>query len=309
MSTRDKPCAVNDHSDCDEFDRLLEQSSVGTRAARENQARTPAEAYQRLEEHLRSGRPDRCGDVDDFLLHMVRWYSAERDAEGTVLGWMHLAVHAQVGTCKHSLRWSSVHPDRPPDVTPTWDIPWPLAVILVIDLKLDAVPKIVQTLHDREMFSYLRSDVARGMVDICFTSRRPLPVEIMAACASAVPASQVREDLTLFLSEILRPPALPAGNWCRVPALPAPEPVDCLEPDDESILVRTVRKRQRRRSDGRRFGPLRLPAAGGRHSTLIRRQRTGAISWVSSVQRLVVVAVIILLPEVAIAIVLALSRW
>jgi RNA polymerase sigma factor (sigma-70 family) len=191
----------NERFDHDDFDGLLEESSLSTTAARKNQTETPIEVHQRVQDRLRDSKvARRQGDIDDFLFHLVRLYSAPNDTETTSSELMNIAFSTRLWMPRHEFRRC-------------WDSDFARHV------RADVVPGIVQTLLDKEVFSYLRQDVARSMVSLCFNSRTPLPLVILSACASAVPASSFKDELAdAFMNVMLTErAALPADSWLKQP--------------------------------------------------------------------------------------------
>ena len=220
MNSRDELVAAlyENHED---FDGLLEESSLSTAAARKNQAETPIETYQRIQDHLRSSEVAcRQGDVDDFLLHLVRLYSVSNDTDPAPS----VLVKTVFSITFRNLRWYWGNSEMLPGSVvlnrwerqerPSWNaVDFTDFAFLV---RADVVPGIVQTLLDKEVFSYLRQDVARSMVFLCFNSRRPLPLVILNACAAAVPASSFRDELADAFMNMMptERTALPAG-WLQ----------------------------------------------------------------------------------------------
>lgn len=176
---------LDNRFDHEYFDGLLDESSLNTAAARKNQAETPVEVHQRVQDHLRD-REGACrqGDVDDFLFHLVRLYPVPNDTR--------LTSSALVNTAFSTRFWMLRH-----------------------HVRADAVPDIVQALLDKEVFSYLRQDVARSMVSFCLESKISLPPVVLNACASAVPTSSFSDELADAFMNMMptEPAALPAGSY------------------------------------------------------------------------------------------------
>ena len=209
-----------DHED---FDGLLEESSLSTIAAKKNQAETPIEIYQRVQDHLRASEVAcRQSDVDDFLLHLVRLYSMLNDTDPTSSALVNTAFSDRLWMLRRGLRWcwdssksssDLAVPSRSESQDPSY------IVDFACHVRADVVPGIVQTLLDKEVFSYLRQDVARSMVTLCFNSRAPLPLVILNACASAVPASSFRDELADEFMNMMSTDrtALLTGSWLTGP--------------------------------------------------------------------------------------------
>ncbi len=201
MKSRKLVVTRSDRFDHEDFDRLLEESSLNTIAAKKNQVETPTEVYRRVQDRLRdSDVACRQVDVNDFLLHLVRLYSVPNDTELTSLTLANTAFSNRFWTPRHGFQWR-----RDSD--------------FACHVRADVVPGIMQTLLHKEVFSYLRQDVARSMVSLCFNSRTPLPLVILNACASAVPASSFRNELADAFMNMMQTArtALSADSWLKRP--------------------------------------------------------------------------------------------
>jgi hypothetical protein len=225
MNSRNELVAtLYDQFNHENFEELLEESSLSTAQARKNQAQTPPEIYQQVQDHLQDSEvTDRQGDVDDFLLHLVRLYSASNDTEPISSALIDIAFPTWWSWMLRRWLWWCWDSSETPEgsVAPNhWESQechsWNF-VYVASHVRADVVPCIMQNLLDEEVFLYLRQDVARSMVSLCFNSRTPLPLVIMNACASAVPASSYRDELADAFMNMMptEPTALPAGSWLK----------------------------------------------------------------------------------------------
>jgi hypothetical protein len=164
-----------------EFDRLLEESSLGTPAAKAIRALTPQEVAESLE--ARTGtRPtpsEPNSDADDVLLALVRT----------------------------AANFSS---DPASATNPSLSVPWwesadePVQEMLALyfcghsatSTGRMAMELMLFRLLETEVFQCVRTDVARSIVEIGFTDTRPI---ILEACHAAVVRCEVAEEFSALL--------------------------------------------------------------------------------------------------------------
>jgi hypothetical protein len=170
----------------EEFDRLLEESSLGTPAAKAIRALTPQEVIDDLQDRVGMrpviDMPD--GDADDVLLALVRQAAnaaADRPAAPDATS---LVVHPDC--------WGEQYPSSP--WTPaTLFLPWHRPT----DFSGMAMESMLLVLLERDVFQYVRRDVARSIVDIGLTGDASLL--IVEACHAAVIRCGIADDLATYL--------------------------------------------------------------------------------------------------------------
>lgn len=161
----------------DEFDRLLERSSVGAANAVAIQAMTPEEVVDRVQDRVpfggRAPAGERGRDIDDVLLDLVRWAA-------------HPPGSGQTG---------AVERDGPPWRPLTGGLIWHACG----SARTATVIAIVRELAEANVFGYVRRDVARSIVDIAFGGAgRGQPLMYHLA-HSAAPRSGLAEEVAEHL--------------------------------------------------------------------------------------------------------------
>ncbi|MFJ5989281.1 hypothetical protein [Lentzea sp. NPDC092896] len=180
----------------DEFDRLLEQSSLGASNARAIQELAGADVVEQVQsrldrKHGEDGSAEPEGDVDDFLLSLVCWAAApgKRDQ----LHNMHVRLKF----------WKSA--------------PFPISFLAPERESRGTAIAMVAWLAEANVFEHVRRDIARSVLDLTFRSEgMPLGVLLLLQ-HSALPCSGVIDDLTCR-----RPRAALTDwvSWCERRGLP-----------------------------------------------------------------------------------------
>lgn len=158
----------------DEFDQLLEQSSLGTPNARAIQAITSMDLVERVQncidqEQSGYGSVGDEGDVDDVLLDLVRCATVpdERDTR-------------RAETC----------------LAARWSVPSKFSFLAQGEESWSTVVAMVAWLAEANVFEHVRRDVARSVLDLAFRSEHaPCSVQFLLL-HSALARSGVIEELT-----------------------------------------------------------------------------------------------------------------
>jgi len=190
--------------DEDDFDQLLEASSLRSPVAKAIQALTPDDVHTRVRDQIQARRDsdrDDQGDVDDVLLRLVQRGLAWSECYESRPAWV---VWAQ------SPRYYLVTPrcvDEPRERVIRWTFLPEEDSKTVLHIATHGGPSevraFVQLLLDRGVFSFLRKDVARSLVSIGFTRENAAPV-YLTACSTAVPASGIAEELEEEFHALMR---------------------------------------------------------------------------------------------------------
>jgi hypothetical protein len=205
----------------DDFDELLDASSLGSSSAEEIQRLVPESVRHVLEQRIaRRAAPHRRLDVDDALLDLVSVLQTNPDdnhplpvappdnsAEPTPC-LSHAGAESKLHEVPHRMRvtlWHAVEP-------------------------LDTAERLLQVLVEEDAIADVREDVGRALVAAAF-SRPAVSSVVLNACLSAMPKSRIGDTLADQLAEQWLP---------RLAALTAPS-----QPRD---AVRTARLLFRRGS-------------------------------------------------------------
>ncbi|MDU0294472.1 hypothetical protein, partial [Saccharothrix longispora] len=227
----------------DEFDQLLEQSSLGAPNARAIQTLTGSDVVEQVQSRLdrrrgEDGSIDAEGDVDDFLLTLVRCAAAPDNRDR-----------------RQDLR---------ADVC-TRSVPLQISFLAQGRESRSVVVAMVAWLAEANVFEHVRRDVARSVLDLAFRSDS-MPIGVLLLLLhSALPCSGVIEELTC------RRPLPALTDWVdgcerRVFSLPPGRTCSALERaateqgDEQSNAVRKTSHRlwtrvERGQSDTRLVGP------------------------------------------------------
>lgn len=159
----------------DEFDLLLEQSSLGTPNVRAIQALSNLDLIERVQNRIEqdpgsAGTVQPEGDVDDLLLDLVRCATVpdERDDR-------------REGMCESTRRWS---------------VPLKVSFLAQGCESRSTVVAMVAWLAEANVFEHVRRDVARSMLDMAFRSECAPNTVLILLLHSALPRSGVLDELT-----------------------------------------------------------------------------------------------------------------
>jgi hypothetical protein len=164
----------------DEFDRLLEQSSLGSPNARAIQALTSEDVVDTIQDRVNAQAPSgsltNAGpDVDDLLLDLVRCAALPND----------------YSTAQH--HWSSKWPAQ--RYAPT-----KLAFLVnTSSMGKSAYRGMLTRLAEANVFGYVRRDIARSVLDIAFRSGCAPRTTLVLLVASVLTRSGIADELTAHL--------------------------------------------------------------------------------------------------------------
>jgi hypothetical protein len=183
-------------AEMEEFELLLAQSSLGTPTAQATRALTPQHVYDRLERHLAED-----GDVDDVAM--------VPDADDVVLDVVRSAVEPDLPdslpmSCMVVLVSSCLRPERDIAEMAHQVDRW---LRLCADVRSYRVASAEYVLHDllgHDVFSFVRPDVARSIVDIGFGGAGKNSWAVLHACTASLSSSLIDDELASSVPLLLQ---------------------------------------------------------------------------------------------------------
>jgi hypothetical protein len=188
----------------EEFERLLDQSSLGTPTAQAIQALTPPAVYQRLQDHFDNQRQD---------VHRREVTRVELDADDVVLGVVRSAVDDELPDNLSENCAKVIVRDMTSRTEREMLTRWFQLLAQARHYRVATAQDVVCELLIQGVFRDVRPDIARSIVDIGFAHNGRTSWIVLAACQSSVECSLIADEMIGFSQIFLQRGASAMFGW------------------------------------------------------------------------------------------------